>query len=225
MSRCEYRAAISVIYPLMVIAARCVGGDDASAHIGAVESLGCTLVGEYPLVSDSSASTEDVRRGRNYRCVVHPGLPALKVALIADSSENRIVRIELRRTGDAAPFQTLTDDEDEAPYRGADVFAGRDLDNDGYLDLLLLNDWGVTGNRYYRVWRWTPARQEFVFDTTLSALSSPTPLPGRPCVQARANAGGRDELRRRHFVSRERELESHHRRVAAARRAAEHICA
>ena len=189
MAPSEYRAGLIGVSILVVIAASCAGDGDASAHPGAAESLGCTLIADRPPVSDSSASTEDVRRGRNYRCIVHPGQPAFQVALVADSSENRIVRIELRRTGDPAPFQTLTEDEDESPYRGAEVFTGRDLDNDGYLDLLLLNDWGVTGNRYYRVWRWTPTRQQFVFDTTLSALSSPTPLPGRPCVHGRANAG------------------------------------
>jgi hypothetical protein len=189
MSRTEYRAGLFGVVVSVVVAAGCAGGGDASAHAGAAESLGCTLVGDRPSVADSSAPTEDVRRGRTYRCVVHPGRPDLQVALIGDSSENRIVRIEVRRVGDAAPFQTLIEDEEESPYRGAEFFAGRDLDNDGYLDLLLLSNWGVTGNRYYRVWRWTPTHQRFVFDSTLSALSSPTPLPARPCVHARANLG------------------------------------
>lgn len=174
---------------LIATAASCTGGGDSSGRASAGESLGCTLVGERPALVDSSAATEDLRQGRRYRCVVHPGQAGLQVALIADSSENRITRIELRRVGAVVPFQTLTDEMEESPYRGAEFFAGRDLDNDGYLDLLLLSNWGVTGNRYYQVWRWTPTRQQFVFDSTLSDLASPTAVPGQPCVHARANFG------------------------------------
>lgn len=133
--------------------------------------------------------TENVRGGRSFRCTLHAGGPVIDVALVPDSSENRIGRVELRHPGETTPFQTLVEGEDEPPYRGADFFVGRDLDNDGYVDLLLLSTWGATGNNFFNVWRWTPSQEHFVFDTTLSALASPSPVPGRPCVQTRANAG------------------------------------
>jgi hypothetical protein len=135
--------------------------------------------------SDSTAVTEDVRAGRTYSCVFAPGEPAVRVALIADSAENQISRIELRGVSDAPPIQTLTEGQTESPYRGADVFAARDLDHDGHLDLMLLSEWGATGNSFYHVWRWNAADRRFAFDSTLSALASLTPLPDRPCVTSK----------------------------------------
>jgi hypothetical protein len=132
---------------------------------------------------------ENVRGGRSFHCTLQTGGPAINVALIPDSSENTIARVELRYSGEATPFQTLVEGEDEPPYRGADFFLGRDLDNDGYTDLLLLSSWGATGNHFYNVWRWTPSQHRFVFDTTLSAIASPSPVTGRPCVQTHTNSG------------------------------------
>jgi hypothetical protein len=113
----------------------------------------------------------------------------LRVDLVANPTANTISRIELRRGSERTPFQTLTEGQMEPPYRGAEFFAARDLDADGYLDLLLLSAWGVTGNTFYRVWRWNAAANRFVFDSTLSATAAPAPVAGRPCVTTRSTAG------------------------------------
>jgi hypothetical protein len=146
------------------------------------------VAGRAP-AADTTALTEDVRAGRSYTCVLRRGEPALRVDLVADPAANTISKIELRHGSERTPFQTLTEGQTEPPYRGAEFFAARDLDADGYLDLLLLSAWGVTGNTFYRVWRWNAAANRFVFDSTLSATAAPEPVAGRPCVTTRSTAG------------------------------------
>jgi hypothetical protein len=161
----------------------------APGSTGTAQLPGCTSTDAPPTVVDSTGPTQDVRAGRTFRCILHAGGPVLEVKLVADSAENKIVRLEIGRSNATTPFQTLTQGEDESPYRGAEFFAARDLDANGYLDLMLLSDWGVTGNSYYNVWRWNPASERFVFDSTLSTIASPTPVTGQPCVRTRANSG------------------------------------
>jgi hypothetical protein len=185
MSRTELAGAL-LAAGLIGITSTCSQG--ASAKATQPPASGCVLIaGGAP--ADSTSLTENVRTGRRYQCTLHTGGPVIEAALIADSAENTIARIELRHPGESKPFQTLTEGQDESPYRGADFFAGRDLDNDGYLDLLLLNSWGATGNTFYQVWRWSAKQQRFAFDSTLSSISSPSPIAGRPCVRTHTNAG------------------------------------
>ena len=150
------------------------------------------MVGQPAPSTDSSTVVQNVRAGRNYTCVLHAGGDPVRVALIPDSAANIISRIELRRGDEATAFQTLTEGQTESPYRGAEVFSARDLDGDGYLDLLLLNSWGATGNAFYNVWRWNATLGYFAFDSTLSAVSDPKPVAGRPCVTSRSSGGGAD---------------------------------
>lgn len=171
-------------------AVACRGGARDEGQGGTARgTLGCAIVGQHPPAADSSVPTENVRGGRSYECVLRAHSPTIHVELVADTSANRIARIVLRRASETSPFQTLTEGQSEAPYRGADFFQGRDLDGDGYLDLLLLSEWGVTGNNYFHVWRWNAPANRFVFDSTLSAIANPTPLAGRPCVASRSTAG------------------------------------
>jgi hypothetical protein len=187
MFRSEWR--IIEASAVLFLASACSSHDAASRMSAAGQTPGCALVSAKPATRDSASLTEDVRAGRRYRCTLHAGGPTIGVVLIADSAENTISRIELRHESDTVPFQTLTEGETESPYRGADFFTTRDLDNDGFSDLLLLSEWGATGNAFYHVWRWNPSAQRFVFDSTLSAMSRPTPLRGRACVSTRANGG------------------------------------
>jgi hypothetical protein len=171
---------------LIGVASTCSQG--ASATGAQRQATGCVLIAGGP-PAESTSLTENVRAGRRYRCTLHAGGPVIEAALIADSAENRIALIELRHPGESTPFQTLSEGQEESPYRGADYFAGRDLDDDGYLDLLLLSSWGATGNKFYQVWRWSAKQQRFAFDSTLSGIASPSPISGRPCVRTHANAG------------------------------------
>lgn len=175
---------------LSFAAAGCIAGGEGNAG-AAVSSqrAGCTPLGRTAPVVDSTAPTENVRAGRSYTCVLRAGSAPLRVTLVPDTATNTISRIELRRDSETTPFQTLTEGQTESPYRGAEFFSARDVDGDGYLDLLLLSEWGVTGNSYYHVWRWNAADNRFVFDSTLGTVASPTPVPGRPCVTTRAGGG------------------------------------
>jgi len=187
MCRSEWRHSLSPTLGLVCLALACSGG--ASVEGRSAQATGCAPIDSGHPSADSSSATENVRGGRSFRCTLHAGGPVINAALIPDSAENTIERVELRYSGETTPFQTLDEGEDEPPYRGAEFFVGRDLDDDGYLDLWLLNSWGVTGNKFYNVWRWSPDHRRFVFDTTLSAIASPVPVAGRACVRTHANSG------------------------------------
>src|SRR3954471_1661889 len=115
------------------------------------EALGCTKLGASAPV-DSTSVTQDVRQGRRYRCVLGHGDAAIIAHLIADSEANRIDSIALERE-DGTLIQMLTEGAEESPYRGAEVFRAVDFDNDGRMDLALLDYWGARGNPQGSVWR------------------------------------------------------------------------
>ena len=183
------RRRVSIWVALSWTPACAVGGDGGGGVPVSRQAVGCVPLEGTGRQVDSAALTENVRAGRTYDCVLRAGSSPLRVTLVADSAANTISRIELRRRSESSPFQTLTEAQVEPPYRGADFFSARDLDGDTYLDLLLLSEWGVTGNNFYHVWRWNSAAERFAFDSTLSAIASPTPVAGRPCVTTRSNGG------------------------------------
>ena len=195
MSPIDRRAVRGVVSIILCGAAACADGSKGKLEAASEkQAAGCTPVSARAPAppSDSSAVTQDVRAGRTYKCVLHAGDAPMRVLLVSDSAANTIARIELRRDDETAPLQTLSEGQVESPYRGADVFLARDLDDDGYLDLLLLSSWGATGNAFYNVWRWNTAVGRFAFDSTLSALSNPKSVSGRPCVTSRSGGGGAD---------------------------------
>lgn len=173
----------------IVLALACAERRDAGAN-GAVARAapGCVALGA-PVAVDSNALTENVRGGREYACTLGTDGPEIRVTLVADSAANLISSVSVQRDTASAPFQTLTEGQTEPPYRGAEVLTARDFDGDGYLDLMLLAGWGVTGNNSYNVWRWNASTEQFAFDSTLSSLTSPTLLPGRACVASRSTGG------------------------------------
>jgi hypothetical protein len=165
----------------------CAKSRDNAASAVAAEPPGCMAL-DKPAPVDSSATTEDVRAGRRYRCVLHAGDSAVRVDLVGDSATNMIDSIALRRD-DGTPIQTLAEGMEEPPYRGATLFRAVDFDNDGRLELEMLTSWGATGNELWNVWRQDPATGRFAIDSTLSALTSPEAIAGRPCVASHSVGG------------------------------------
>jgi len=124
-----------------------------------------------------------------HRCTLRAGERPVVARLIFDSAAGTVARIELRRGDEAAPFQLLAESQEERAPDGVFPFVARDLDADGWLDFTLLSMWGVTGNTIHQDWRWDPRARRFAYDSTLSGVSSLTPIPGRPCVRGHANGG------------------------------------
>ena len=124
-----------------------------------------------------------------YRCTLRSGEPPVMVSLVFDSAARTVDRLELRRQGDSIPFQVLGESQEETAPDGVFPLGARDFDADGRLELTLLSMWGATGNTLHHVWRWEPARRAFAYDSTISALASPVPIAGRPCVRSRQKGG------------------------------------
>jgi hypothetical protein len=171
----------------LLLAVGCAKSREPAAEARAHVAPGCTSL-DAPAPVDSSAVTQDVRAGRRYRCVLHAGDAPVRVELLADSATNTIDSVSVRRE-DGTPIQMLTESADEPPYRGAEVFQAIDFDNDGRLDFALLSSWGATGNKRWNIWRQDTATNRFALDSTLSALWSPVPVAGRPCVSSHSVGG------------------------------------
>jgi hypothetical protein len=190
-------------------AARVAPGDrpSASATPRGGAAVGCRRAAADPAgdadaagaagrTADPSAVTEDVRAGRRYACALGRGLPDVDAVLVADTAANLIARVDLYRAGRAAPWQVLAPGAAESPYRGAELFAARDLDGDGAAELLLLSGWGATGNAFYGVWRYDPGAGRFAYDSALSTLSNPARSAAGPGCVAGTSVGGDAGVRR-----------------------------
>jgi hypothetical protein len=187
MFRFSWSVALAAAVCLFTTA--CKNQDQSAVKTAEVsQAPGCVSLTK-PVPTDSTALTENVRGGGVYSCMLNAKGPRLRVTMVIDTSQDLVSGIEVRRDSAAAPFQTLAEGQSESPYRGADYFVARDLDNDGYLDFMLLSNWGVTGNNTYNVWRWNVASSRFVFDSTLSTLTAPTPIANRACVNTRSTGG------------------------------------
>jgi hypothetical protein len=136
--------------------------------------------------AEPDATLEDVRGRRRWSCHIADALPPSEVALIGDSTENRIVSIELP---DGDSVAALAVDADEPPFRGARYLGTQDLDGDGFRDLQLLLWWGVTGNVGYTVWRYQPDSGRFVYDAVVSELDNPQPIGDGRCLLSRSTGG------------------------------------
>jgi hypothetical protein len=187
-------AALAVAACSERTAAASAGSADTAAAAPAAR-VGCRAADSARVATDSAAITEDVRAGRVYECASAGATPAFRAVLVGDPEANLITRVELFRAGQAAPWQVLAEGAGEPPYRGADVFAGRDLDADGDLDVMLLSGWGATGNQFYSVWRFDQDAGRFEYDSVLSALTSPAPVAGQPCVSGRSTGGAAGRIR------------------------------
>lgn len=115
-----------------------------------------------------------------FRCEIAPSLPPYRVVLTADTSGWR-TGMHVYAGDHARPPQSLDGETTESPTVGITILQARDLDGDGYRDLMLY-DWSGTGGIGHKVWRFRPARGVFVADSVASAMNGISPVPGEPCV-------------------------------------------
>jgi hypothetical protein len=146
--------------------------------------LPCAALDSVSTTAD--ATLEDVRGRHRWSCHIADALPRAQVVLVGDSTDNRIVSIELP-AGDSV--EAFAVESDEPPFRGAHYLGTQDLDGDGHRDLQLLQWWGATGNVGYTIWRYQPASGRFVHDAALSELGNPRPIGDGRCLLTRGNGG------------------------------------
>jgi hypothetical protein len=155
--------------------------------------------GQFPDTSIHIGDTADsswrrsFARGAEYRCVIHPALPAVRVLIAGDSTATALESLVILSDSAAAfPAQRLVIDGDiPAPSR-TDVVRMLDLDADGYNDLLVGNSWGATGNTTYDIWRYNPLAHQFMKDGELSDTFNPSPVAGSACVHTHSNSSVAD---------------------------------
>lgn len=132
------------------------------------------LVGFYRLTSGQPNEID-----YKYTITIHSTLPPYTLHFIVneDTSETGAVhsvsRIEIKRSDKPGIFQILKNFKTYHPF-GEGAFIAKDLNFDGYLDLMLEYDYGSGGSWSY-VWLFSPKTKKFFYHDELSKLSELTP--------------------------------------------------
>lgn len=99
----------------------------------------------------------------------------MKLKLILRSDWHVVEKIEIYKSDQSDPIQTLQSRMDAEPYqnKNANYFQAQDINFDGYKDIKLLIWWGATGNEGYDFWLFDPNSEKFIFNSQLSKIGNP----------------------------------------------------
>jgi hypothetical protein len=141
-----------------------------------------SVVAQQQPVRQQGSLTKDLSQGATFAFKIAANLPEFTFKIIPelqeeDQDENAgfgVRDIEVF-VGDAKkPSQHLTgcdlNGAQPLPF-GSDWFRADDFNFDGYKDVYLLTNYGVTGNRYGCIWLYNPATKNFEYNKEFSALS------------------------------------------------------
>jgi hypothetical protein len=109
---------------------------------------------------------------------INPGLPTFDFALVWHDDKaagaRLLDRIDIRRTGDSEPFETLTGIDSKLPPAIANNgFEVLDLNFDGFLDLRVMRAAPAGDIKAYQNWLWSNDERKFVAAPGLDAIVSP----------------------------------------------------
>lgn len=109
---------------------------------------------------------------------INPALPTFDFSLVWHDDKatglRGLDRIDIRRSGDAAPFETLTGIAAKLPPSIAnDGFEVLDLNFDGFLDIRVLRAAPAGENKSYQNWLWSNEEGKFVAAPGLDDIVSP----------------------------------------------------
>lgn len=109
---------------------------------------------------------------------INPSLPSFDFSLVwhrdASSKTRRLDRINVRRSGESEPFQTLEPITSDLPLKIANNgFEALDLNFDGYLDIRVIQFAPAGPNTPYQNWLWSPTAGKFVANPALDKITSP----------------------------------------------------
>lgn len=139
--------------------------------------------GEVSRGASISEYASDVRGTSLERISIHPDLPVYIFKLCGDPEFNTIDHIDVSKDGDSQVLQTLKPPDDgtnfimDPPPSFLDYFQAEDINFDGYKDIKLIYNCGVTGNEWWVYWLFDSKTGTFVFNEGLSRLNSPYPDP------------------------------------------------
>jgi TonB family protein len=139
-------------------------------------------------VSFHQAVTHELSCGETFTATVSPQLPKFTFKVIPQPTppdqfgnpQTVPSDIEVFRGDSTQPIQHLTGCDlsgAEPPREGADWFRTVDMNFDGYSDVFLLTNWGVTGNQFGCVWLYDPASGLFRYSEDFSMLGRYTLEP------------------------------------------------
>ncbi len=109
---------------------------------------------------------------------INPSLPSFDFSLVwhrdVAAGTRQLDRIEVRRSGESEPFQTLEPITSDVPIKIANNgFEALDLNFDGYLDIRVMQFVSAGPNTPYQNWLWSPTTGKFVANRALDKITAP----------------------------------------------------
>ena len=143
-----------------------------------VQNQGCvmssdTITSSSPL---SDYTTEDLSKGMVCHFAIDPKLPIFTFR-IAGQPDNSFGNIEVSEGTSTAIIQTIqneTEPWDPTSGNPEAMLTIVDANFDGYGDLSVLNNCGATGNCSYNFYLYDPTTAQFVYNSFLSDLGTPS---------------------------------------------------
>jgi hypothetical protein len=114
---------------------------------------------------------QNLRNGLTLRAVINKSQKPLKFSIITDKEYHNIVRIDVFQ--DNGKFIQTIDFDAEDPCDTCDFVEFKDLNFDGYKDMLILTGWG-SGGRMYELWLFNPRKTLFELSNLKEYLENPT---------------------------------------------------
>jgi hypothetical protein len=168
------------------------------------QSQGCTLLpytGTVPLsqVSYYNPGDPDWRGGMDCKFIVNPNLPIFTFHFIGNS-DNTLGNIEITEGTSSQIVQTIQEGApgeygisyDDTLTNATATLTLVDTNFDGYQDLQIRNDCGATGNCSYDFYLYNSSTNQFVHNSFLSNLGTPTFDAGKKQVMTSSNSSVAD---------------------------------
>lgn len=137
---------------------------------------------------------EDLRGGMTCRFRIHPSLPVF-VFHFPGQPDNTFGDLEIAEEASGKEVQTIQNSTEPGlvePARVKNVLTLVDANFDGYQDLQILVQCGGTGNCSYNFYLYDPKTEEFVYNSFLSGLSTPSFDADKKQVTTSSNSSASD---------------------------------
>lgn len=148
----------------------------------------------------NSPITQDLSHGATFTVRIAPGLPEFTFKALPHfeqvddngDPQSTIREVQVFRGDSRHPVQILNGCSWEAmepPRVGLEWFRAADINFDGYKDIYILTNWGVTGNQFGCVWLYNTATGSFDFSSAFSQLETMTLHPESKTITTFSNNG------------------------------------
>ncbi|MFZ3035597.1 MAG: hypothetical protein WA138_16495 [Parvibaculum sp.] len=147
---------------------------------GSARAEPAPLVGDETFEGVFSCAAPDAATSDSFHCRsdINPSLARFDFFLVGHADKATGIRvldrIEVTRSGETVPFQTISPVNSSVPDSVANYgFEAIDLNFDGYLDLRVISFLPAGPNVPYENWLWSVARGRFVANPALDKITSP----------------------------------------------------